>query len=229
MGHSVSFCTPFAQGKPALNISGVSRSSTGYLSAPEQVDRFSRAMANLSEGVKGPVLEALPLHGIQTLVDVGGADGTLLASVLSTHPDISGVVFDLPHVVADAPKKLAQSGIAARAYCVGGDFFESVPTGDGYLISTVLHDWADEPASKILRNVAAAGGSGARLRLIEFVVPPGNTPHMSKMLDLTMLGILNGKERSEPEWRELLGAAGFGDIEVTATEAQLSKISATVQ
>jgi len=110
-------------------------------------------MANLSEGVKGPVLEALPLDGIETLVDVGGADGTVLASILTAHPDLSGVVFDLPHVVAHAPKKLAQSGIAARVECVGGDFFESVPAGDGYLLSTVLHDWVDEPASKILRNI----------------------------------------------------------------------------
>ena len=93
----------------------------------------------------------------------------------------------------------------------------------------VLHDWADEPAARSLRNVAASGGLGARLRLVEFVVPPGNAPHLSKMLDLTMLGVLTGKERSEPEWRRLLETAGFKEIQISATESALSIIQATVQ
>jgi hypothetical protein len=196
---------------------------------PEQVDRFSRAMANLTEGARSPAVAALPLDGISTLVDVGGADGTVLSLILAAHPDISGVLFDLPHVVAGAPRALEQRGVADRVRTVGGSFFESVPAADGYLLSMVLHDWADEPASQILRNVASSGGSGARLRLIEFVVPPGNTPHMSKMIDLTMLGILTGKERTEEQWRELLGSAGFGEIQISPTEAPVSVISATVK
>jgi hypothetical protein len=112
---------------------------------------------------------------------------------------------------------------------MGGDFFESVPGADGYILSTVLHDWADEPASKILRNVASAGGSGARLSLVEFVVPPGNTPHMSKMLDLTMLGIVTGKERTELEWRGLLEASGFVNVQILETQSPVSIIQATVR
>lgn len=196
---------------------------------PEQVARFSGAMSNVMDGVKGPVIEALPLDGIKTLVDVGGADGTLLSSVLASRPNMSGVLFDLPHVVAGTLKRLEQNGLADRVKVLGGDFFESVPAGDGYILSMVLHDWADEPASRILRNVASAGGSGARIALIEFVVPPGNTPHMSKMLDLTMLGIVTGKERTELEWRELLETSGFRDVQILETKSPVSIIQATVQ
>jgi hypothetical protein len=104
-----------------------------------------------------------------------------------------------------------------------------VPVADGYLLANVLHDWADDRASKILHNVAVAGGSGASLLLIEFVVPPGNTPHMSKMLDLTMLGMLTGKERTESQWRELLDANGFGGIQINAAGLPVAVISAKVQ
>ncbi len=196
---------------------------------PEKADRFTRAMTNISEGMKGPAIATLPLDGIEMLVDVGGADGTVLSQILAMHPGMSGVLFDLPHVVAAAPKTLDHNGVADRVRCVGGSFFQSLPAADGYLLSNVLHDWADDRASQILRNVAAAGGSGARLSLIEFVVPPGNTPHMSKMIDLTMLGMMPGKERTEAQWRELLQAAGFGAMEIRATETPVSVISATVQ
>jgi hypothetical protein len=196
---------------------------------PDQVDRFSRAMANLNEGAKYPAVAALPLDGISTLVDVGGADGTVLIQILTAHQDIYGVLFDLPHVVAAAAQTLERAGVEDRVKTVAGSFFESVPAADGYLLSMVLHDWADEPASQILRNVASSGGSGARLRLIEFVVPPGNIPHMSKMIDLTMLGIVTGKERTEEEWQQLLESAGFADIQISATQSPVSVISANVQ
>jgi hypothetical protein len=113
---------------------------------------------------------------------------------------------------------------------VGGDFFESVPAGaDTYLVSVVLHNWPDQQAQRILANIAAAGGSGARLLMIEFVVPPGDTPHLSKMSDLNMLAMLDGKERTETEWCELLTAADFTGIEIHQTGTPLSVIQATVQ
>jgi hypothetical protein len=97
-------------------------------------------------------------------VDLGGADGAVLAAILPAHPHMRGVLFDLPHGVTDAPKALADRGIGDRVDCVAGDFFASVPTGgDAYLLSLVLHDWPDPQALRILRNIAAAGGSGARL------------------------------------------------------------------
>jgi hypothetical protein len=163
-------------------------------------------------------------------VDVGGADGTVLAAILAGHRHMRGVLFDLPHIITSAPRTLASHGVDDRVDCVGGDFFESVPAGaDAYLVSVVLHNWPDQQAQRILANIAAAGGSGARLLMIEFVVPPGDTPHLSKMSDLNMLAMLDGKERTETEWRELLTAADFTGIEIHQTGTPLSVIQATVQ
>ena len=198
---------------------------------PEQTSRFTGAMANLtSGGFKSAAIASLPLDGTRTIVDIGGADGTVLATILAAHPHIRGVLFDLPHVITDAPRTLASHGVDDRVDCVGGDFFESVPAGaDAYLVSVVLHNWPDQHAQRILANIAAAGGSGARLLMIEFVVPPGDTPHLSKMSDLNMLAMLDGKERTETEWRGLLTAADFTGIEVHQTGTPLSVIQATVQ
>jgi hypothetical protein len=198
---------------------------------PEQASRFTGAMANLtSGGFKTAAIASLPLDGTRTIVDVGGADGTVLATILAAHPHMRGVLFDLPHVITDAPRTLARHGVDDRVDCVGGDFFESVPAGaDAYLVSVVLHNWPDQQAQRILANIAAAGGSGARLLMIEFVVPPGDTPHPSKMSDLNMLAMLDGKERTETEWRELLTAGDFTGIEIHQTGAPLSVIQATAQ
>jgi hypothetical protein len=198
---------------------------------PEQAGRFTGAMANLtSGGFKTAAIASLPVDGVRTIVDVGGADGTVLAAILAAHPHMRGVLFDLPHVITSAPMTLASHGVDDRVDCVGGDFFESVPAGaDAYLVSVVLHNWPDQQAQRILANIAAAGGSGARLLMIEFVVPPGDTPHLSKMSDLNMLAMLGGKERTETEWRELLTAADFTGIEIHQTGTPLSVIQATVQ
>ena len=197
---------------------------------PEQASRFTAAMANLTSGFKTAAIASLPLDDTRTIVDVGGADGTVLATILAAHPHMRGVLFDLPHVITSAPETLARHGVDDRVDCVGGDFFESVPAGaDAYLVSVVLHNWPDQQAQRILANIAAAGGSGARLLMIEFVVPPGDTPHLSKMSDLNMLAMLDGKERTETEWRELLTAADFTGIDIHQTGTPLSVIQATVQ
>jgi O-methyltransferase domain/Dimerisation domain len=198
---------------------------------PEQASRFTGAMANLTGGgFKTAAIAALPIDGVRTIVDVGGADGTVLATILAGHPHMRGVLFDLPHVITSAPRTLASYGVDDRVDCVGGDFFESVPAGaDAYLVSVVLHNWPDQQAQHILANIATAGGSGARLLMIEFVVPPGDTPHLSKMSDLNMLVMLDGKERTETEWRELLTAADFTGIEIHQTGTPLSVIQATAQ
>jgi hypothetical protein len=146
----------------------------------------------------------------------------VLAAILAAHPGMRGVLFDLPHVIADATNALAERGVDDRGDCVAGDFFASVPAGgDGYLLSLVLHDWPDPQARCILRNVAAASVRGARLLIIEFVVPPGDTLHLSKMVDVTILAMAGGNERTEPEWRELLTAAGFTGIAVRHTGATM--------
>lgn len=228
--------TPFARlndtvrtGEPAADLTYGMPFFDWLALHPGHASRFTGAMANLTDGIKRGAIASLRLEGIHTLVDVGGADGTVLATILAGHPGMAGVLLDLPHAVAEAPKTLAARGVTERVTCVGGNFFESVPAGDGYLFSMVLHDWDDEATTCILRNVAAAGGPGAQLVLVEFVVPPGEAPHMSKMIDLTMLGMLTGSERDESEWRELLTTTGFGQIEITPTPTPLSVIRAVAQ
>src|SRR5271165_1400893 len=186
---------------------------------PEQASRYTAAMANLTGAFKPAAIAALPLDGTRTIVDVGGADGTVLAAILPAHPQLRGVLFDLP-----------RHGVEDRAECAGGDFLESVPPGgDAYLLSLVLHDWPDDQARHILANIAAAGGSGARLLVLDFVVPPGDAPHMAKISDLNMLAMMGGKERTETEWRELLTAAGFAGIGIRQTGTPFSIVQAIAQ
>jgi O-methyltransferase/methyltransferase family protein len=196
---------------------------------PEQVMRFTGAMANLTNGIKRAALAGHDFTGARRIVDVGGADGTVLAHVLGRLPGATGVSFDLSHVVP-AVEPLAKSlDLADRLSGEAGDFFESVPAGaDTYLMSMVLHDWDDEHARTILANIATAGASGARVCALELVLPEGDEPHMAKMIDLTMLGMLGGRERTEPELRHLFDSAGLRYERTVATPTPLSFIEARV-
>jgi hypothetical protein len=197
---------------------------------PEQVARFTGAMANLTDGIKAAALAGYRLPPGGVVVDVGGADGTLLTTVLAADPDPTrrGVVFDLPHVCAAAAKRVAERGLADRVEAVGGDFFAAVPTGDVYLVSMILHDWDDASCHRLLRTIARSGRAGARLCAVEFVVPPGDVPHMSKMIDLTMLGMLTGKERTAEEFEALLAGAGFRLDRIVDAGSPMSVLEATL-
>jgi hypothetical protein len=196
------------QGKPAADLH-YGMPFFGWLSGqPEQIVRFSGAMGNLTGGIKAAAIAGTVVEDAGTIVDVGGANGEMLASLLARHPQARGILYDLPHVVPGSAKAIAEVGLAARVEVVGGDFFTSVPAGDTYLLSFVLHDWADDECVTILERIREAN-AGARLVVVEFVVPPTDEPHMAKMIDLTMLGMLTGCERTESEWRALLARAGF--------------------
>jgi hypothetical protein len=199
---------------------------TWLASDPEKVERFTAAMGNLTSGIKVGALPNVDIRG-STVVDVGGGDGTVLAHLLGRYPDVRGVVLDLPHVVGAVQKVAAEFGVTQRLDAVGGDFFEAVPAGDTYLLSMVIHDWADEDAVRILQRVRAAGSPGAQLRIMDFVVPPGSEPHMSKMIDLTMMGMLTGRERVADEWRDLLDRAGWRVDRIVATPTPISVIEAS--
>jgi hypothetical protein len=138
-------------------------------------------------------------------------------------------VFDLPHVVQAAEALLAERGLADRATTVGGDFFDTVPSGaDLYVESFILHDWSDDECVRILENVRTAAAPGARLVLFEFVVPEGNTPHMAKMIDLTMLAMLTGRERTAPEWEALVRRAGWNVERIIETVTPLSLVECSI-
>jgi hypothetical protein len=196
-------------------------------SSPEQVERFTGAMAGLTDGIKAQALAGYELPSGTLVADIGGADGTVLATLLATHPDRRGLVFDLPHVVGAAHARLAQLGLADRVDVAAGDFFQTAPAADVYLLSMVLHDWDDEAATRLLTRIAAAARPGARLVALELVVPSGDAPHMSKMIDLTMLGMLTGRERTAGEHAALLAAAGFSCDRVLPTAGPFSIIEAT--
>lgn len=175
----------------------------------ERVALFTAAMSSFGDGVRGGALSGYRPPPGRTIADIGGADGTQLAALLDADPTRHGIVFDLPHVVPAARALLARRGLDQRVEVVGGDFFVQVPAADVYVLSTILHDWDDAAATRILHAIKTAATPGARLLVVETIVPPGDEPHYSKALDLTMLGMVTGKERTRPEYETLLAASGF--------------------
>jgi hypothetical protein len=172
---------------------------------PDERDAFDTAMAGGKER-QIERLAALDWQPDETVVDVGGGNGELLRGLIQHHPELRGIVFDLPETVRDEP------AFGEQIEFVAGSFFDTVPAGDAYVLSAILHDWNDERAAAILRTIRTSAPTGARLLLIESVVTPGNEPQGSKWLDLLMLVLLDGRERAADEWRALLADAGF-DVE----------------
>lgn len=161
------------------------------------------------------------------MVDVGGATGNMLAAILSRHPKPRGVLFDLQHVVGDAPAFLRSKGIADRVTIEAGSFFESVPSGgDAYVLSHIIHDWSEEQCITILRNCRKAMKPTSRLLLVEMVLPPGDAPHPGKMLDIVMLIVPGGQERTAAEYTPLLAKAGFRLERVVPTQSPVSVVEA---
>jgi DNA-binding Lrp family transcriptional regulator len=168
---------------------------------------FDRAMV---QGVEQRIerLTSLDWHGDETVVDVGGGNGSLLAALLSRKPGLQGIVFDLPETDHD------EASLGERCTFVAGSFFESVPLGDVYVLSTVLHNWDDERAAIILRMIHAAGSFDTRLVILDAVVPAGNEPHGAKWSNLMVLALFGARERSEAQWRALLDDTSFEPVRI---------------
>lgn len=183
--------------------------------------RFDNAMTNLSESGARAVLAAYDFSGIDTLVDVAGGHAVLLTSILKQYQSMKGILFDLEHVVGGAEKRIAELGLSDRCGTAYGDFFKSVPTGDAYIMKHIIHDWDDERAHVILKNChAAMAKSGARkLLLVEMILPGRNVAHPSKFLDVEMLMLPGGRERTEAEYKALLEKAGFELTRVVNTQS----------
>lgn len=199
-----------------------------YLQAnPGMAQFFSETMVGFHGREPPAVAEAYDFSGIGSLVDVGGASGNMLGHVLSRHPGVKGVLYDLPHVVADAPPLLEAHGVADRVEILSGSFFESVPAGhDAYLLSHIIHDWDDGENATILRNVREAMKPDGKLLIVEMVLPEGDEPHMGKMLDMMMLLVPGGEERTANEYAALLEPNGFRVERVVPTDSAVSVVEA---
>lgn len=194
----------------------------------EEAEFFSAAMGNLSALAASELVRVYDCTTARTIADVGGAHGVLLAATLRANPNARGILFDLPHVIATAADALEGQGVADRCELVSGDFFDAVPGGaDLHILKQILHDWDDERATRLLTNCHRALTPGGKLLLVEMVVPADNQPGMAQAMDLNMLVLLGGRERTEAEYRELLGSAGFRLERVIATHSPFQVIEAT--
>lgn len=195
---------------------------------PELSEIFNNAMTAFSDMVIPAALQAYDFSGIDTLVDVAGGHGAVLTSILKKYPGMKGVLFDLEHVIAGARNRIDASGVKDRVETQSGDFFKAVPARDAYVMKHIVHDWDDERAAAILRNIRTAmGQKKGRVILLESVLQPGNAPDFGKIIDLEMLAMPGGRERSEQDFRALFEKAGFRLSRVVPTQSPLSVIEAT--
>jgi hypothetical protein len=187
---------------------------------------FADAMSATTHAFEAALLAADAFPAFSVAVDVGGSRRTLLRRLLERDPSARGVVFDLPEVI-DRHRVEQADDAGGRLTAVGGDFFERVPEGaDLYLLKFILHDWDDERAVAILRRVREAVAPDGRLALVETVLPETLAEHPGWLLDLNMLVITGGRERTASEFTTLLDAAGWQLERVTPTESPLSVILA---
>jgi ubiquinone/menaquinone biosynthesis C-methylase UbiE len=191
-----------------------------YLSKnPEQASVFDEAMA-MHGWETTAILEAYDFSGIPVLADIGGGNGSAIIAILKRYPQMRGILFDLPGVIERAKEKIEAAGVADRCQVVGGSFLDAVSTGaDAYLMRHVIHDWDDEKATQILKNIHRAMAKSGKLLIGEYVIPPGNTPSIARGSDLVMLVIAGGQERTEDEFRALFERAAFRLTRIVPTKA----------
>jgi len=192
---------------------------------PEEGEIFTAAMSDFGQGVAVAVVQGYDFSAIDTVVDVGGGNGSFISAILQANPRMTGILFDRPHVAEAARKSLADAGLAERCEIVGGDFFSAVPGGaSAYVLRWIIHDWDHDRALTILRNCRDAMKRTARLLLVETVIPAGDEPHPGKFVDFVMLTALGGQERTAEEYARLLEEAGLRLNRIVPTASPMSII-----
>jgi predicted O-methyltransferase YrrM len=188
---------------------------------------FGQAMENVSRFAAQAVLEAYDFSGVKTIMDVGGGNGSLALLILSKHPELKGKVFDLPYIEAQAKLGIEAAGASGRCEFRAGDFFQEVPRGaDLHTLKFILHDWNDEECVRILRRCREALDPGGGILIVEMLVPEEIRPDFVMLMDLNMLVMTGGRERTAKEFEKVLNDAGFEMTRVIPTKSPLSLIEA---
>jgi hypothetical protein len=188
---------------------------------PEEAAVFNAAMVAKSRVAVPAVVEAYDFTGYERIADIGGGRGHLLRAILDRSRQSTGVLFELPHVLADTPSA------GARCEHAAGDFFaDPLPRADLYVLMDLLHDWADADAARILAAVRLAAPAGARLLIVETLVSGAAGQHFGKTLDIIMLAVTGGRERTREEYEALLRRAGFTLRRVLGTRSEYSLVEA---
>lgn len=217
-------------GKPAFAIAH-GRPFFEHLEAEEDLGAlFDASMALISGPENSVISSSYPFGDAKVVVDVGGGRGGLLAAILSDHQTLSGVLFDQQQVIAE-PTYLSDAGMLERCKLVSGDFFEAVhPDGDVYLLKRILHDWSDADAIRILKSVRAAMSPDSRVAVVDAVLNPGNDADPNKYLDVGIMTLLEGRERTAEEFETLFSKAGLQLLRILPTPAPstMSIIEGTV-
>jgi hypothetical protein len=195
---------------------------------PAALKLFNDAMTSLARPYVPAVLDAYDFSAARRVADVGGGHGSMLTGILERHPNTTGVLFDMPEVTSQAKGLILESALAGRCEVIGGSFFESAPSGcDIYLLKQVLHNWDDECARNILRHIAREMTQGAKLLVIEQVIPPAGVPHLTQLLDLEMLVLMaGGRERTADEYDALFRSVGLRLSRVVPTRSPVSIVEA---
>jgi hypothetical protein len=195
--------------------------------SPEAADTFNRGMSDVASMLAYAVLLVYDFSRISFLVDVGGGQGQFLRAILQLHPKMKGTIFDLPSTIEVVEQYFSGDPCSSRIAAIGGDFFDSVPEGaDAYVLCGVIHDWDDDPAVQILRNCRLAMNGKGRLLLVEVVVSDDDDHCFSKLLDLNMMVMTGGRERTRAEFSALLNTAGYSLSRIIPTLAPQSVLEA---
>ena len=177
---------------------------------PEKTGHFNQAMTDMSSGDSAAIVQSYDFSRFEHIVDVAGGYGTLLAAILDQAPKLQGTLVEMPHVVEGAKKAGILERFGNRSTMIAGSMFEDIPAGaDAYIMKYIIHDWYDAECIKLLSQCRKGIRPGGRLLVVDQVVPAGNDPAISKIVDLEMLVLPGGMERTEKQFRELFAASGF--------------------
>jgi SAM-dependent methyltransferase len=198
-----------------------------YAEHPAEGRAFTGAMSASSSLIANEIARALDIPFARVVVDVGGASGIIITALLSKYPDLEGILLERPDVVPRARAAIAGSGLSQRCSVVAGDFFHEVPGADVYILKYIIHDWDDEQSTKILENCARRLRKGGRVVLIERIFEEGETFRDTALMDLNMLVLLPGRERSESQYGELLNRAGLRLDRIVRTSSPFNIIEAS--